>query len=241
MRITSYIISIIAALLITSCGKNGNDNGSKDSAGNGNDTISKSFTITDFNGIDIEGAASIHFTQGDKYAITAKGKQKDISLLELTKKNRTLVIKKKIDKEKLITINTSDIHLYITAPEMEKVRIIGSGDFICQTPLNAGKFSAIIAGSGDVHMGKITTEALESKIAGSGDIVIEHAITSGINLDIAGSGDINISMENSGDVISYISGSGDITLRGQTMGERHHVSGSGDVNTDGLEVKNKQE
>ena len=51
----------------------------------------------------------------------------------------------------------------------------------------------------------------------------------------------NISWAMTDDYVLYISGSGDITLRGQTMGERHHVSGSGDVNTDGLEVKNKQE
>lgn len=242
-----YTFGALFAICVTSCTKSvPNGKGSDDK--HATQTVTKSFDITGFNGIHVNGSDNIHYTQGDKYEIVAKGNEKDIKSLHIEKDDSLLTISRRKAMNKTANPDNSyceelicrAVDIFISSPKMEKVRINGSGDFTAKTPVVADKLSAIIKGSGDIHFNKVEAGSIEGRLSGSGDIKIGHARTSGVSLVLAGSGDIDINMENSGDVVSTLNGSGDITLKGHARSERSKVNGPGNINKKGLLLKNEQ-
>ena len=111
------------------------------------------------------------------------------------------------------------------------VDIRGSGDLDVQ---NAGSVKLSVAGSGDADFENVT--AADVRVSGSGDISFAD-IDGSFAAESRGSGDID-ALDVAGDFIYNAAGSGDLEI-GDVTGRRISidVSGSGDVNIDGGNVK----
>ena len=153
---------------------------------------------------------------------------------------------------------TDDVVIDISSPQLHKVELIGSGDFIATTPISTTDLTFSIAGSGDITLGRIASTDFNLSIAGSGDIALQQLKTTNLTAKVAGSGDILIrktastcesatfSVAGSGDICANfddcrqlkcsIAGSGDITLSGKATNLTTSIVGIGDIDKSRLTV-----
>ena len=68
-------------------------------------------------------------------------------------------------------------------------------------------------------------------------MTVDKVKTQQARLDVIGSGDIDMGFDNSGSVDAQVKGSGDITMKGTVRQMNKLVRGTGDIDTDDLQVK----
>jgi len=122
-------------------------------------------------------------------------------------------------------------HVYVTAPYVTELRVLGSGDIVCESQILINDDLDIdIVGSGDIVAGAVACDALDANVNGSGDIRIEVLNSKDADLTVTGSGDIainNLTVE--GDLDMSIVGSGDIEVNGKAHSVDAKIVGSGDI------------
>ncbi|MCK4529924.1 MAG: DUF2807 domain-containing protein [Candidatus Marinimicrobia bacterium] len=113
----------------------------------------------------------------------------------------------------------------ITVPELERVKLTGSGD-IDVVNLDNERFEFYLSGSGDMRA-EGETEELIVKVSGSGDINTRELEAKYVDARVSGSGDIKVYAVESID--AKVTGSGDIDIWGHPEDIRRRVTGSGDI------------
>jgi len=231
------------------------------------DTPVKSFTLnlSGFQSIKNYSNCDIHFTQSPTYSVVLKATQHWYDTHTVAVRYGELVITEKEErKEPGITVlhingrHDSDANLWISAPTLTASTIAGSGDFYAETPITGhnlelsvagsgdtelktvtldGNFRYSVAGSGDISTGTLSATNATFDISGSGDVDSKLAKVGTTRLSIAGSGDADLDFTDCDQATVAVSGSGDITLSGNLRSLEKRISGSGDIDTDKLRIK----
>ena len=208
----------------------------------------------DFNDIEVVGSMDVVFTQGpESVVLTADENLVEYYVIEASDGSLKIT-----SKRGYTLMHKAKTFVAVSAPDLTKVRIAGSGDCDIQGDLllegdlalrisgsgdiETGRvvckdFSAKIAGSGDIEAEAIEAGDVQLSISGSGDIDVEAVTASAVSIGISGSGDAAIGCKDAGDVSARISGSGSVRLWGSATSLDSHVSGSGRVNSRDLELK----
>lgn len=207
--------------------------------GSGN-IIQKDFSFNSFDAIVLEGSGIVYLSQGSDDKIKVETDDNIMPLMKIRKKDDILFI----GTSKSICTRT--LKIYVTAKNISKIGISGSGDIIGQTPfknralririegsgdvklkdLDLEFFSAIITGSGDLRL-EGRTDQSKYKISGSGDIYAYDFISKDCEITIAGSGDVQVNVSDNLNV--SITGSGDVLYKGQPKNIIEKIFGSGDI------------
>ena len=120
----------------------------------------------------------------------------------------------------------------VSSPELNSVKINGSGDFKIKDVLRTdGDFSVAMNGSGDFEADAIKCKNLISHINGSGDIEVNDLTASAADIKINGSGDVTLECREVGAVTAKVNGSGDVDIYGNVASVSSKVNGSGKVKT----------
>ena len=257
MKTTNYVMRSILLLLmaqaVVSCVyRSGSwDDGPR---------VIKSRPLKDFDKISIVGSPSVHYFQADTYHVSVEGPEEVLKKIITDVEDGTLIIR---NKGKIGIFNVSmgdmgDVSVHVGSPDLTSVSLSGSGDFFCESDLDTDHMRISLRGSGDVTFNKIICDDCVTELVGSGDVRIKRleAITSDVTL--IGSGDMevwhwnvdesNISLRGSGDITVHfeegckkvdcqLTGSGDITLDGQVEQMNKQKAGSGDIDTDRLQIR----
>lgn len=230
----------------------------------GKDNISKSVPVAEFDRISITSSITVRYTQSSKHKCTITGTRKDVDNIKVEVKGKQLRLTVKSSERKIagVTFNSAelidDVVIDISSPQLHKVELIGSGDFIATTPISTTDLTFSIAGSGDITLGRIATTDFDLNIAGSGDIALQQLKTTNLTAKVAGSGDIlirkiastceraTLSVAGSGDIDANfddcrqlkcsIAGTGDITLSGKATNLTTSIVGIGDIDKSRLTV-----
>ncbi|HMC97967.1 MAG TPA: DUF2807 domain-containing protein, partial [Flavobacteriales bacterium] len=145
----------------------------------------KEFDLRGFTGVHVKGAMNVFIDQGD-FAVTAEGDQGMMDGLDLTVKDKTLVIamKSKDGKEECASGKSATVR--VRMPAMEQLELSGSGDVMMGEFTASGNFDLGLQGSGDVHVSALKGLAtLSIDLTGSGDVV-------GEGIEVAGKTKISI-------------------------------------------------
>ena len=201
----SVLILFTAALLIMAgCGKS-----AIRIKGNGN-VGSETRSLSSFNMIENEGAFDVYIIQDSVYEVTIEAESNLIASVRTEVQGSTLNI---YTKENLKTHYM--IKLYIHTPDVNSVRL---------------------SGSGLIDLGNVFTDNLEVVLSGSGDIrgsVNADYTSVGIN----GSGTANMGLI-CNEVHTSISGSGDMYFSGQAETAYFNISGSGSIRAYEMQLEN---
>lgn len=205
--------------------------------------VSETIELPPFTGINLTTASDVTLHQGEQQEVIVTGQQNLIDKLKREVKNDTW----EIDFEGCTT-GKSGIHIDITIPDLESIRIAGSGDikgegvFTELDDLNVKisgsgnidldaeceDLSCTISGSGDVRFaGSTIRETL--KISGSGDLRAFDMIAEDVDIKISGSGSCEVTATQSLNV--NISGSGDVYYKGNPDIDVS-ISGSGNLSNE---------
>lgn len=228
-------------------------------AGDNNKIIDKKVDVKAFEEIRLTGSDKIIYTQGEKVSVKIHGLKEDVEAVVITQNGKTLNVSRKstvnngMGWKSLFRIgNARDedkLVIYVTSPDLVKVTLTGSGDFVAKGKVDTDNLDIRLTGSGDIDFDDIICDKIDANLQGSGDIELNNveSITavyqvkgSGdlkvkqqrvkrTTLDLLGSGDINVDCKACDEVEASVMGSGDIVISGQYNKINKRVKGSGDI------------
>ena len=144
------------------------------------------------------------------------------------------------------------LRIVITSPDIESIKVSGSGNLINKGGLYSGKdLDLKISGSGDIRTGNIDCKDFTAHCSGSGNLNFDKIACTGFSGTVTGSGNISAQLvlvdgdasvrvsgsgrvrleevDVDGDMDLKTSGSGDIVVNGSCHAVTAHSSGSGDI------------
>ncbi len=185
--------------------------------------------VDSFSEISLRVAANVYLDQGQPQSVEVVGKASTLEDLITEVKGRELIIRFPNKNYLFRDFNAGKIDIYITVPEIDALNLAGSGDIICEGPINSRILNLAISGSGDILMEDLQSDRVKASISGSGDIQISGSeMCTDLNVSISGSGDfkgIDFPVE---DVVVRIAGSGGASVVAENN-LNVRVAGSGDV------------
>ncbi len=201
--------------------------------------ITETIFLPNFDGIELRSSADIFLKQGPEFEVVVEGKENIIDELSREVDNGVW----EIDFDRCVR-DVDDFNIFITMPDLRKLRVLGSGDVFGENVFIIGDLEVDIPGSGNVDLA-LEADDLDVDIPGSGDLSLEGTADE-TKYRIPGSGDVrafglvartaDINIIGSGDVEVFvtefmrvrISGSGDVFFRGEPDIDVA-ITGSGDL------------
>lgn len=204
-------------------------------------------TVADFTEISFAHAGKLYLKQGSPQRVELQGDADVLKEIKTDVNGDRLRIGR---EEGWFDRNSGNnkITVYVTVPNIEAVRVSGSGDVIGQSRIKTDDMELNVSGSGSLSLeveargdveadvsgsGKIDLkghfESFESDVSGSGHVLVNATIDNAAGFDISGSGKIEAS--GSADMVkARISGSGKVLAANlETRRCEVRISGSGDV------------
>ena len=149
--------------------------------------------------------------------------------------------------EKSVWHNHKKIQVYITAKDVSRIVVSGSGDVVFDDGVKAARLRLRVRGSGEI-MGKVDVNKLDSRLSGSGHIKLSgNAVASSVRVvgsghfeagnlvttqsaaHVSGSGHALVNANEK--VNAVVRGSGEVSYTGQPKSVSKSTSGSGEVNS----------
>ena len=217
--------------------------------GNGSVVI-RDFDVAGFDEISLVLPATVNYTVSSNYSCRVTLDENLFEYLDIQVKYDCLNLKldKRFDN---INLKPTKFVIEISAPTIEEISLLGSGDFVFVTPFEAEKLKVKTAGSGSVVFEKtVNVQRLETSIAGSGGAIFretatfhefkmsiagsgqlkcKHLIADHANLSVAGSGDMEIESGTVKNANVSVAGSGSIETRCQIESMDYSIAGSGSI------------
>lgn len=189
--------------------------------------VEKSFDTAPFDAVRLNGSFDVVFTQGpQKVVLAADENLIDVFKVEVRDGSLYLGV------ERGTGFSTRNKVVFtVSSPELNSVKVNGSGDFKVRKVLDSDALSLSINGSGDIEADKVECKNLSCNINGSGDIEVNALTASSADVKINGSGDVKLVCREVGEVIAKVNGSGDVDLYGNVASVASKVNGSGKVST----------
>ena len=200
--------------------------------GNGN-VVTRDYDVAAFDEIDMILPATVNYTVADDYSCRVTLDENLFECLDIQVKHDCLNLKhdKRFDN---INLKPTKFVIEITAPTIEEINLVGSGDFVFVTPLEAEKLKVSTAGSGDVVFEEtVKVQDLDMSIAGSGDAIFKGTATiHDFAMSIAGSGKLKCKQLIADHAHLSVAGSGDMEIEsGMIKSAKVSVAGSGSIET----------
>ena len=214
LKMNSRIIIALVLILIAGMGFS-------QTKGSGNVTTEDRNT-GDFTSIKLTCSADLYISQGST-AVTVKSDDNIIDMVETTVEGGTLVISIKGRGFRSISV----LEVYITTPDLSKLKNSGSGDISFENTFSANDLFISINGSGDLEA-KFDVRNLELKVSGSGDTELS-GVRGVFKVSNSGSGDLDAEDLKLEECYIKNSGSGDIELVGKTNNLTATMMGTGVV------------
>lgn len=199
--------------------------------------------LPSFNSLALSTAGTVYLRQGSTQKVELKGPKDVLEETETEVKNGKLVISH--EGSWFGGPDMSDLEVYITMTDIEKLSVSGSGKIISEDQLQAYELKLAISGSGKMDL-KAEAQSTNISISGSGTVSLNgksnnvKASVSGsgkikaagfqaasYKVNISGSGGCEIAVEESLD--AHISGSGSVAYKGNPQHVESKTSGSGKI------------
>lgn len=206
---------------------------SESRAENGGPAVQRSYTVGNFDRIEVAGPYQVRVRTGGAPSVSASGPEKLIERVVVEVKGDTLLIRPRKERGFFSWGSgpRGKATIEVSAAALREATIAGSGDIIVDK-VTGTDFDGTVAGSGDLSLGSVAVESLKLTIAGSGGVRAGSGRARAAEYSIAGSGDIDARGVRLEKADVSIAGSG--SIRGQATGTADvNIMGSGDVELTG--------
>jgi len=181
--------------------------------------------VTSFHAVRLVGSVDLVISQGDSESVSIEGESKQVRSVTTSVEDGVLVITYSPGWSLLSWIRVPDSapRAVVTAKDLNRIAVEGSGDVRGQTLTAPDRFEIQVTGSGDVQIGTLAARSVDVRIAGSGDVRLAGAVLDEA-VRIAGSGDFyggdlksatsKVSIAGSGDATVWVRDKLDVSLSG---------------------------
>ncbi|MEO0332345.1 MAG: head GIN domain-containing protein [Bacteroidota bacterium] len=188
--------------------------------GSGN-VITEGRILDSFSRIEVEGAANIFISQGSDQTIEIEADDNIVPIITTKVRGDELEISSSQGYR-----SNNPVNVYVTIPEIEGIRIDGSGDVFGETSLGGNELELEIEGSGDMDLEVFYTQ-LSVESSGSGDFQMFGEVDDQ-NIRISGSGNYQARDLDSKNCDIRITGSGDAAVAASEF-LKAEIRGSGNI------------
>lgn len=199
------------------------------------EVIEETRTVNSFTRLVMAVGGKTYYTQGNDFSVRIKAQRNILDVIQTQVENGQLKV-----KFKNVNVGShEEIQVFITAPNLSRLEVSGSGDFIVDEPITVDDLELLIAGSGRINISELEANRLNTRTSGSGDMAILDGNADNTTVEISGSGNTNLLNFNSKEADVSISGSGNVQL---SVSERldARISGSGNISYKGSPQVNSQ-
>lgn len=168
--------------------------------------------VEGFRSIDINGVASVCFTQADAYAFRMEGDENLVKATSAEVEDGTLVV-----SQRKVRKSNKGLTIYISAPELEAVSFSGVGSFRCKDRLDADDIRFDVDAVGTLSVDDLHCRNLTLDFDGVGDASL-HVDCDMLEAEVDGVGSVTLSGRAGNSKISR-SGVGSCNVRNLKVGE----------------------
>lgn len=247
-RFTAITLSSLALLSLAACNDGRRDDQANQAAQTGTasgtalgNLQSRDFKVANFGGIDLMSSDDVKVTQGQTFAVQARGPAADLDHLVIGVEAGMLTINRKPNAP----ADSRKVDINVTVPALSALKVAGSGELEAG-PLQADVITLSVTGSGELKVEQLTAKQVEFTVAGSGDLEVKDGQIDTGMYRVAGSGDLDaenvtvraltimatgaggVDAKASGTAAIEILGSGNVTVKGGARCTTKKV-GSGQV------------
>jgi hypothetical protein len=190
---------------------------------------SRELTVGEFTQLETVGPQDVEVTTGDEYTVRFEGNPHAVARFSVSVENGVLRVRP-AEGINFDWSDDDDVTVHVTAPGLDSVTLAGSGD-VHVDRITGTSFDGGIAGSGTLDIDVVEVDEAKFSIGGSGDIVVAGK-TRTVNIEIGGSGTVAGENLQSRTARIAIAGSGDIDLVAMETADIS-IMGSGDVHIGG--------
>jgi hypothetical protein len=203
--------------------------------------------VGEFSEIGLSISADLYLSQGSTNEVVIEADEDVLEKIITEVRGNELVIK----FEKWYNYRgTGKINVYVTAKNINKLVISGSGDIIAKTQIKAERMDFVISGSGSVLIDDLVVKDIHAIISGSGDIRVGgNTVANELDVTVTGSGGFDsrgiefkegdFVITGSGSIKAFITeeldanitGSGRILYKGKPVIDAN-ITGSGRIRSD---------
>ena len=138
-----------------------------------------------FSAVELSGVGTVRLAQTGSESVTIEAEDNLLPLLSTTVEDGALRIFTTGDAN---LRPTRPIVFHVTADQIERVRVSGSGNVEAQGLKAPTSFTAHVSGSGNVRAESVEAERITARVSGSGGIQIERLAARMLRCDVSGSG-----------------------------------------------------
>ncbi|MEM0940961.1 MAG: head GIN domain-containing protein [Bacteroidota bacterium] len=201
--------------------------------------------VEDFSALSLGIPGTLYLKQGPNVKVEIDCDDDDFKEIEFKMSGDRLIITRENNWSWRSGWRNSDVTIYVTMKEIERLSVSGSGNIEGKSKLNVEDIELSISGSGDMELDLIGDE-LETRVSGSGSIHLsgsaseasarvsgsgkikgEDLTVASFEAKISGSGSCYISVTE--EIEASISGSGSVYYAGNPERVISNSSGSGKV------------
>ena len=199
--------------------------------GNGN-IITRDIDVAAFKDFSMILPATVNYSVADSYACRVTLDENLFEWIDIYQKDDCLKV------EMVKTFQQADVRptkflIELTAPTLEEISVLGSGDFNFVTPFEAKELKIKLTGSGNVLSKELHADYMDISIAGSGKMVCDCLHAEHLRSSVAGSGDVMIKDGKVKKANLTVAGSGSIEVRCQMESMDYSVAGTGSISYPG--------
>ena len=128
--------------------------------------VSEDCKVGEFSAINLQSVGNIVFTQSDTYSCRMEGPFEYVDKTKVTVKGETLVIEYKQKNVK----NVKNLTFYITAPDLNNVKIDGVGNFNARESLKLKNITFKLDGVGNCEVKNLRCDEVQLIVDGVGNM-----------------------------------------------------------------------
>src|SRR3954471_1061810 len=182
-------------------------------------------TLNQFSAIDVSVPAEIYYYTGSEFKVQIQAQQNITDLIESNISGSTLQLRFNRNN---VNIKSPGVRINITSPNVNSIRISGSGNLYAPIRIEAEHFQLSLSGSCGAEIDSLIANSFASSISGSGHIKVQQGSAHDVEVEISGSGNIDMLGVTAANVTTHSSGSGTIKVTATNKLDTH-ISGSGRV------------
>lgn len=179
----------------------------------GAQNVSKECKVGEFTSINLQSVGNIVFTQSANYSCRLDGPSEYVEKTQVNVKGQTLVISYKQKQSD----NIKNLTIYVSAPDLNKVKIDGVGNFDAKEALKLKNITFELDGVGSCNVKNLRCDDLKLDVNGVGNMKM--------NVDCR-------------KINAKVNGVGNITLSGKADTAILRRNGVGDINNKKLKCEN---